>query len=92
MEYAERLTVPLRWWVQGEIAEFNEGRPAAQRLRSHDFRRRAMTEAVKAGFTVDQTAAAEQPAAEATGESSEEPAEGSSEDAPAEGAEKAEQA
>ncbi|MBX9578740.1 MAG: hypothetical protein K2X87_00385 [Gemmataceae bacterium] len=45
-------------WVKDEVDEFNKARPGQPKLKSHDFRKRAVTEAHKAGLDVDTAAAA----------------------------------
>lgn len=48
----------LSWWARDEVDDFNKGCPDRPKLRSHDFRKRAITEAHRAGMDVDMAAAA----------------------------------
>jgi site-specific recombinase XerC len=48
----------LKWWLQDELAEFNAAHPDRQRVKAHDFRRRAMTEAWKLGIPLEKAAVA----------------------------------
>jgi integrase len=50
--------VRLSWWAKDEIATFNREHPELPNIRSHDFRKRAITEAHRAGLDVDTAAAA----------------------------------
>jgi hypothetical protein len=48
----------LKWWLQDELADFNAAHPERQRIKAHDFRRRAMTEAWKLGIPLEKAAVA----------------------------------
>jgi integrase len=48
----------LKWWLQDELSEFNAANPNRQRIKAHDFRRRAMTEAWKLGISLEKAAVA----------------------------------
>lgn len=48
----------LCWWAKDEVDDFNQVHPDKPELKSHDFRKRAVTEAHRAGLDVDTTAAA----------------------------------
>ncbi|MDY3555049.1 hypothetical protein R5W24_004183 [Gemmata sp. JC717] len=48
----------LKWWLQDELADFNGAHPDRQRVKAHDFRRRAMTEAWKLGIPLEKAAVA----------------------------------
>jgi hypothetical protein len=48
----------LNWWAKDEIDDFNKCHPGQAKIRSHDFRKRAITEAHRAGVDVDTAAAA----------------------------------
>jgi integrase len=48
----------LCWWAKDEVDDFNEARPDQPKLKSHDFLKRAVTEAHRAGLDVDTAAAA----------------------------------
>jgi site-specific recombinase XerD len=48
----------LKWWLQDELADFNAAHPDRQRIKAHDFRRRAMTEAWKLGIPLEKAAVA----------------------------------
>jgi len=68
--YLERRDVPthrvnpvfdpqrLAWWAKDEIDDFNRAHPDDPKIKSHDFRKRAVTEAHRAGLDVDTAAAA----------------------------------
>jgi integrase len=68
--YLERRDVPthrvnpvfdpqrLAWWAKDEIDDFNKAHPDDPKIKSHDFRKRAVTEAHRAGLDVDTAAAA----------------------------------
>lgn len=69
-EYLKRRGVPthrivpkfdpqrLAWWAKDEVDDFNREHPESPRMKSHDFRKRAVTEAHRAGLDVDTAAAA----------------------------------
>jgi integrase len=46
----------LVWWAMDEVDDFNKSRPDQPKIRSHDFCKRAITEAHKAGMDVDTVA------------------------------------
>ena len=46
----------LVWWAMDEVDDFNKSRPDQPKIRSHDFCKRAITEALKAGMDVDTVA------------------------------------
>jgi integrase len=48
----------LCWWAKDEVDDFNKAHPDKPKLKSHDFRKRAVTEAHRAGLDVDTAAAA----------------------------------
>jgi integrase len=48
----------LNWWAMDEIDDFNKAHPGQPKIQSHDFRKRAITEAHRAGLDVDTAAAA----------------------------------
>ncbi|MCE9560514.1 MAG: tyrosine-type recombinase/integrase [Planctomycetes bacterium] len=48
----------LVWWAKDEVDDFNKSRPEQPKIQSHDFRKRFVTEAHKAGTDVDTAAAA----------------------------------
>lgn len=48
----------LKWWLQGELADYNAAHPERRRIKAHDFRRRAMTEAWKLGIPLEKAAIA----------------------------------
>jgi integrase len=48
----------LGWWAKDEMDDFNKAHPGEPRIKSHDFRKRAVTEAHRAGLDVDTAAAA----------------------------------
>ncbi|MDB5308637.1 MAG: hypothetical protein JWO38_2839 [Gemmataceae bacterium] len=48
----------LCWWAKDEIDDFNRAHPDEPRIKSHDYRKRAVTEAHRAGLDVDTAAAA----------------------------------
>ncbi|MFO0798591.1 MAG: site-specific integrase, partial [Gemmataceae bacterium] len=48
----------LCWWAKDEVDDFNKAHPDKPKLKSHDFRKRAVTEAHRAGMDVDTAAAA----------------------------------
>jgi len=47
----------LCWWAKDEVDDFNKAHPDMPKLKSHDFRKRAVTEAHRAGLDVDTAAA-----------------------------------
>lgn len=68
-QYLERRGVPthrinpvfsperLVWWAKDEVTDYNEAHPDRPKIKSHDFRKRAVTEAHRAGLDVDTAAA-----------------------------------
>jgi integrase len=48
----------LYWWLTDEIREYNQAHPDRPRVRSHDLRKRAVTELYRAGVDVDTAAVA----------------------------------
>src|SRR5579864_6771817 len=50
--------IRLNWWAKDEVDDFNKDHPEQAKIRSHDFRKRAITEAHRAGLNVDTAAAA----------------------------------
>jgi integrase len=68
-QYLERRGVPthrvnpefnperLVWWAKDEVDDFNKAHPDRPKIKSHDFRKRAVTEAHRAGLDVDTAAA-----------------------------------
>ena len=54
---SEFMPKRLVWWAKDEIDDFNKSRPERPKIRSHDFRKRAITEAHRAGLDVDTAAA-----------------------------------
>lgn len=48
----------LNWWAKDEVDDFNKQHPDRPKMKSHDFRKRAVTEAHRAGLDVDTAAAA----------------------------------
>ena len=47
----------LNWWPKDEVHEFNKAHPGAPKIQSHDFRKRAITEAHRVGLDLDMAAA-----------------------------------
>jgi len=47
----------LNWWAKDEVDDFNKAHPGAPKIQSHDFRKRAITEAHRAGLDLDTAAA-----------------------------------
>jgi hypothetical protein len=47
----------LVWWAKDEVDDFNKSRPGRPKIQSHDFRKRAITEAHWAGLDMDTAAA-----------------------------------
>jgi integrase len=47
----------LVWWAKDEVDDFNKSRPDKPKIQSHDFRKRAITEAHAEGVDVDEAAA-----------------------------------
>jgi site-specific recombinase XerD len=48
----------LKWWLQDELADYNAAHPEQRRIKAHDFRRKAMTEAWKLGIPLEKAAIA----------------------------------
>ena len=48
----------LKWWIQDELADYNAAHTEQQRIKAHDFRRKAMTEAWKLGIPLEKAAIA----------------------------------
>jgi hypothetical protein len=47
----------LVWWAKDEVDDFNKAHPDKPKIQSHDFRKRAVTEAHRAGLDIDTAAA-----------------------------------
>ena len=48
----------LKWWLQDELADDNAAHPERRRIKAHDFRRKAMTEAWRLGIPLEKAAIA----------------------------------
>jgi len=48
----------LKWWMQDELADYNAAHPEQRRVKAHDFRRKAMTEAWRLGIPLEKAAVA----------------------------------
>jgi integrase len=48
----------LKWWLQDELADYYAAHPESRRIKAHDFRRKAMTEAWKLDIPLEKAAIA----------------------------------